>query len=139
MAQFSTDQDILQWEPDLVVYLPESQADYTPQHIAAADAILEDLRKRRIIRPTETTDGAEQILRPAELKEAAKFKSLEIIFTFLSANATDKFKEKSIEYRTRYIDEIANVVNTLTVDVDRDGIEDKGEIGRSFQTILRRN
>jgi len=129
---FADDQDILRYEPELTVYLPSTQADFTPQHIAASEALLDDLKKKNIIKEEA------QILKPEELKQAAIFKALAIIFNFLSSNEGDKFAAKSDNNLAKYENELDQLMQTMTVDQDGDFTIDESEIQASHQPRLER-
>jgi len=132
MATFATDQDLLRYEPELDVYLPSTQADYTPQNIAAGDVIIDDLKRKNMIK-----DEA-QILEPTQLKQAAIFQALSIIFNFLSANAEDKFMAKSFTYKEKYDEEFAQLMMSITIDSNEDGSASEDEKNQSFQPRLER-
>lgn len=112
---YATDQELLGWEPEILEYLPSSQSDYSPQHNEAKRTIVHDLIQLSVICEED------QIYDPEQLKTAAIFKALEIIFNFLSANDADKFFAKSEMYRDRYNAELQEVRRVLTVDLNSDG------------------
>lgn len=132
MSNFSTDADILKREPDLRTFLPENQADFTPQHSAAHDEIIGDLQQAKII------DRESQIAEPSELLLLSVFKALEIIMRFLSANLDDKFHRKAEYYAQEYRDEFTNITNSLSVDTNEDGVLDDAEAGASQQPVIER-
>lgn len=136
---FSTDQDLLRREPQLEEYMPESQSSWHEQHSEAKKEIVTDLINDQIIklRQIDNYDDAEQfILRPEELNRCSIFKTLEIIFNTL-AQGDDSFHRSWEIYSKKYIAEYDKVKNALSIDLDRDGVEDESEIGADHSTRLR--
>jgi hypothetical protein len=139
MALFSNDQDLVKYEPQITALLPDTQADFMPQHSASYDIIFEDLVMSKILDTRGGHEQAEaQILRPQELKQASVYKTLEIIFGFLSANGSDRFAEKSMFYRGLFEVEIKTSKGALTIDSNLNGIEDKQEVQDNHFVRLNR-
>lgn len=136
---FSVDDDLFRFEPDLKCFLPDAQSDYLPQHIAAKDVIVEELIRSKIL---DTVDGHEdaesQLLRPEELNLLSIYKVLEIVFSFVSSSGSDKFSDKAIFYRSLYLDELEKVKKSLTVDTNKDGKVQDGEVQFSHISSLKR-
>jgi len=131
-APYSDDQDLLAYEPDILRWLPETQADYLPQHNESRKYILNALQKDKVI--IEESDLGDT----SELRVLSVFKTLQTIFGFLSANEGDSFDDKSMQYSKRYSDEYQNVRDTLSVDADGDGFISNAEKIDSHQTIIER-
>lgn len=132
MATFAIDQDLFEWEPDLLDYVSEEQADFQRQHIATGKHIIEDLINSKII------EEEEQILRPQELNEVAIFKTLGMIFNWLSANPDDKFRAKSDDYEARFESKFIEKKSALTIDLNKDGFESKSEVQVDHAPTLER-
>lgn len=136
---FSNDQELLRFEPEITDFIPSTQSDFVPQHIAAKDIIIEELIKLKILDTEFGHENAEsQIHRPEELNLLSIYKTLAIIFGFLSPNGSDKFADKSNFYEMKFQEEFERTKRSLTVDLDGDGVEDKNEIQRTHGPQLRR-
>lgn len=132
MTAFATDQDLYKIEPGIERFLPESQADFQPQHLAAGDEIVDELKKRKII------ELESQLTDTTELNLAAKYKALSIIFGFLSAGADDKFQNKSDMYLAKYENEMNLLTGSITVDLNKDGTTTDAEKKLDKHPLLRR-
>lgn len=129
---WTTDTDLASWEPGITNFLPSVQSDFSLQHEEAKRIIIDDLIQELVIK--EEAD----ILQTTELKSLSIFKTLEIIFNFLSVKEGDKYDQRSQKYLKKYNDEFVQRLEALTVDLDDDGVEDDDETLGGHDTVLVR-
>jgi len=141
MSTFSTDNDLFALEPELREDLPSGQSSFEKQHEQAHKEIVRKLVKDKIIvlGPRYELDDAEDFIhRPDELNLASSYKVLSMIFRFMSNSADDTFMEKSVLYDSMFKTEYSEATQSLSIDIDKDGVEDDKEVGFNHSVRLRR-
>ena len=131
---FSTDNDILPYESDLLSYLPEGRGDYRYVHRIAQAGVLDSLDERGITDSDGNRLEASAVVDIDEVKSFSKFLALQYIFEHLSNSVEDIFYEKSKRYEL-----LANKAKNraiLRLDFDGDGTIESGEKKRVFSGRL---
>lgn len=122
---FSTDRDILSYEPDLLGYVQDGRFSFIDKHRAAQKEILNELDANRIWKLDGSRYKASDIVDLQEFKEWSKFLTLRIIFEGLSNAVDDVFKVKATRYNS--LATTAKKRSTLRLDVNQDGVQSEAE------------
>ena len=140
---FADDQDLKTRVPAITSskFLPSGETTQILAHVAARDEIIQQLRNHgkfmQSVANAEFKDvDAFSLLEIEQIREAAKFKALQIIFEDLTDSPEDIYMERAKMYKSEF-DRAMNLF-FLSLDSDDDGFLDRGEELRSFTPRLRR-
>ncbi len=134
---FSTDQDIVPYEDDILKYVRSGRNSFLDKHRAAQKRILSVLDEKRIT----ALDGAkltkDHVYNVEEFREWSKFLVLQMIFESLSNAVDDVFDRKAKKYAS--MTETASNRAVLRIDINNDGILSESENLEGFSySLLKR-
>lgn len=95
---FSNDNDLRMLEPDITKWIPAGYSSWNHVHRQAQRNILDWLDEIRIHRPDGTRWTAAGIVDKEQVRRLSKLIALRMIFSELSNQVGDVFKEKATEY-----------------------------------------
>lgn len=121
-ALFSTDEDILEAEPDILRYLPEGKTSFLYAHREAQKRILAFLDENRIWKNDGTRFEKDDIVDIEEFVHWSRFLTLNMIFSQKIVSPDDFFALKADEYRG--LMKSARSRATLRLDKSGDGTVD---------------
>lgn len=133
---FSTDQDIISYEVDLMKWVEDGRNSFLDKHRAAQYEILNELDSNQIWKRDGTRYEASDIVDIQEFKEWSKFVALRIIFSALSNEIGDVFEAKALKYEQMAV--MAKKRATLRLDYNSDGNIDNSEKTDIFSGTLSR-
>lgn len=116
---FSSDDDLVQHEDDILNYVREGRSTYIDKHRLAQKIILNDLDKNQIWKDDNTRYTAADIIDVQEFAEWSKFVVLRLVMESLSNDINDIFHEKAIRYRSMEVE--AKKRACLRLDSDGNG------------------
>lgn len=124
----SNDKDLIGFFPTLLSYLPTGRESFIGFHQEARNRIVQHIRssKRTIKSNTKlNTKNVDQfdLLNIEEFKQASKYLSLALIYSFLSRDDGDKFEDKKIEALAQY--EISLDTAFMSIDLNDNGKDDE--------------
>ena len=133
---FSSDNDLISHEPDILKWLPEGRSSWNYVHRRAQQRILSYLFEKGY----KNTDGSpfskDQILEKYDVKEWSTFMVLKLIFGSLANSADDVFFQKAKFYEN--LEGKANKTD-VRVDLNIDGIQSAEEtVSLNGPLLLRR-
>ena len=143
---YSDDEYLKRYVPDVMTMLPRDENDtklgsFVMLHEAGRDKVLRELM-RGGIRKNRASDGAVKpidrwdLLDINDVKDAATFATLEVIFRNNSDTPEDSYASKAAFYKGEF--KAAMEGAQIGIDFDDDGREDADEIGGSFYGTLSR-
>ncbi len=136
-ALFSSDQDLITWEPDIMKYVKSGRSSWLDIHREAQDQILYYLDKEGFTNIYEEKYDKFDIIDVSEVNEWSAFTVLSIIMWGISNKTDDVFLKRHFEYRNKAAEARNRAV--LRLDVDEDGAADVGEeIDIKYGTIVTR-
>jgi hypothetical protein len=127
---YSSDQDLISLEHDILNYLPQGRSSYNYVHRKAQKEILEWLDQIRIYRKDGSRLQKEDLNLVQDIRELSANWALMLIFNDLSNKTDDKFYQKYTGYRTK----VEAMKNRGRIQADLDG---SGEIEESEKVDLR--
>jgi hypothetical protein len=132
---FSSDDDLLAHEDDILRYVRSGRSSYLDKHRLAKKRIVRWLSEQRIydVDGNNLTDAA--IMDVDEVNEWSKFYVLYLIFNSLSNAIDDIFAQKAVLYQGLAKD--AQKRSALRLDLNGDGVEDINKDARTYRLIRR--
>lgn len=140
---FSDDQDLREQVSSILSTSFLAGADsHILSHVAARKQIIQDLRNSGKLKVDTTTGRFKNlnlfdILDVGQIRDASKWKTLNIIFDDLSDRTDDKWEQKARKYNSRYKTTFGQL-QFLAIDVDDDGRTDINEEQASATTLVLR-
>lgn len=122
---FSTDQDLLAEEPDLLKYLPAWKSSYNWMHRRAQERMFAWLDEQGYTDVYANKFTKADVTDTDELNEWSRYMVLRMIFQGISNSVDDVFDQKSKYYESKEIRSRKRFV--LRLDIDADGIVDTFE------------
>lgn len=119
---FSSDNDILQHESDVMRFLPKGYSSFNHVHRSAQSIILDSLMQRGIYNTQNVPLTKDNIYNILEVKHWSKYLVLQMIYSNVQNEVNDVFAQKATQYRE--LTERAAQRAFLTLDKDEDGIPD---------------
>lgn len=123
---FSNDQDIIQYEPDILNWVEQGRNSFLNKHRTAQIDILDELYRYGIVKNDGTKYDASDIIDIKEFRDYSKFLTLSLIFEGLSNASDDVFRDKA----NKYLGKATSAKNKAYIKLDRDG---DGELS-TFET-----
>ncbi len=120
---FSSDDDLLGYEPELYTYLARGRNSFLNIHRKAQFEILDELDANKIRKDDGSEYTAADIVDIEEFRKYSTFLTLNIIFEGISNDVDDIFRVKANKYRERYVQ--AKKRAELKLDSDGDGDIDR--------------
>jgi hypothetical protein len=117
---YSTDQDLIGLEHDILNYLPPGRSSFNYVHRKAQKEILEWLDQIRIYRKDGSRLQKEDLNLVKDIRELSANWALMLIFHDLSNKTDDKFYQKYLGYRTK----VEAMKNRGRIQADLDGSGD---------------
>lgn len=140
---FADDQDLKTRVPGITSssFLPSGESTHILAHVAARDEIIQKIRNNGEFMQTVSTGEFKEIdafslLEVEQIREAAKFKALAVIFEDLTDSPDDIYMVRAKMYEDKF--NKAMDMFFLSIDKDDDGLKDRSEELRSFTPKLRR-
>lgn len=132
---FSSDQDLLQHENNILDYVPKGRSSWLDKHRASQDIILSYFDEQRIWKNDGTRLTKADVVNIEEVNEWSKFLTLKLIFKSLIVSPEDIFSKKAMDYEI--LEKASRSRAALRLDFNGDGIEDK-PIDRITTFLVRR-
>ncbi len=136
MANYSCDDDLLAYEPDVLSHLPDTTPETTSfdaQHAESKriiDEILLDRLPSSLRRKIKTGEKTmNDVVDEADLKTVSVLHTLFLIFNWLSVKQGDIHQIKSLRYRGLYEGKLASLSFDISTDSDAEDFEDEVETG----------
>lgn len=131
---FSTDADLAEVKSNIENFLPNTLNSWVAKHVSARKDIVQRLRNggnRKYVTGYAKDITEFDLLDYDQVREAAKFLALSMIFSFeVSDTVDDKYDKLGKEYYSKYCD--AMDLFTLSIDLDDNGEDDStDEVGLS--------
>jgi hypothetical protein len=136
MANYSSDNDLLAYEPDILNHLPDTDpptTSFDPQH-AESKRIIDEIiltrlpeSLRRKIKDGEKTMN--DVVDEADLKTISVLHTLFLIFNWLSTREGDIFDVKSGRCKRLFDEKLSSLSFDISTDSDADDFEDEIEAG----------
>jgi hypothetical protein len=133
-ALFSDDNDLLNYEHDILKYLPAGRSSWNHIHRRSQERILSYLFEKGFKNSDGTPFGKDQLVDKQDYKEWSTFMTLKLIFGTAINSKDDVFVEKSRFYEN--LEAKANKTE-FRIDTDKDGISN-GTISLSGPLLVRR-
>ena len=136
MANYSCDDDLLAYEPDVLSHLPETtppttsfESQHTESKRIIDEIILDRLPQflRQKIKKGERT--VNDVVDESDLKTVSVFHTFFLIFNWLSVKEGDIFEIKSLKYRRLYDEKLASLSFDISTDSDAEDFEEEVETG----------
>jgi hypothetical protein len=136
-ALFSTDQDLITWEPSIMQWVQRGRSSFLNIHREAQDQMMYWLDKQGYTNVYQEKFRKFDLLDVTEVSEWSAFLTLSIIFWGISNKVDDVFLNKHFEYLKKAQEARDRAV--LRIDVDKDGVLDIGEqVDIKFGQIVTR-
>jgi len=135
-ALFSTDEDIVPLEDDILKYVRNGRNSFLDKHREAQKIVLNDLDKAKIWKNDGAIYTASDIVDIQEFKEQSKYLTLHLIFKSLSNAIDDIFSSKAAKYKSFATD--AGNRGSIHLDGDADGDLANNAKTDIFSATLRR-
>jgi hypothetical protein len=116
---FSNDNDLVQYEDDILKYIRKGRNSFLDKHRAAQSFIISELDRRRIVNSDGTRITKDQIKDIEEVREWSRFYTLYIIFRGISNAVDDIFGQKAMSYLKR--SQEAQNFAVIRLDLNKDG------------------
>jgi len=136
MANYSCDEDLLAYEPDILSHLPETTpptTSFDTQH-AESKRIIDEIILDRLpaslrlkIKNGEKTMN--DVVDEGDLKTVSVLHTLFLIFNWLSTREEDIFDIKSAKYRGLFEQKLSSLSFDISTDSDAEDFEDEVETG----------
>jgi len=135
MANYSCDDDLLAYEPDILTHLPETTpptTSFDTQHAESKrviDEIILDRLPESLRRKVKNGDKTmNDVVDEADLKTVSILHTLFLIFNWLSTKEGDIFAIKSGKYRQLFQEKMSSLSFDISTDSDED-FEEEVETG----------
>lgn len=122
---WSSDKDLVGYEPDILKYLIPGKNSYINIHRKAQNEILDWFDEQRIYDKDGERLTKSSILKTDDLKRMSVMKSLQIIFDGISNKPDDVFSKKAEEYNKKFLS--ASERGRIRFDFNKDGEQGKTE------------
>jgi len=129
---FSTDAELISYEPDLLNYVRAGRSSFLDVHRTSQQRILKVLDENGFWNKDKSTITLDEILTIDDFVDWSKFMTLRLIFEGLSNATDDIFHEKALRYKNMEAE--ARDRARFRIDTDKDG-EQEEEEDISFRTI----
>ncbi len=126
---FSSDDDLVQHEDDILNYVREGRSTFLDKHRLAQKVILNELDKNQIWKDDNTRYVASDIVDIQEFAEWSKYLVLRLVYEAISNATDDVFSQKAARYR----DEETHAKKRACLRLDSNG---DGEIDNTEQVDL---
>jgi len=136
MANYSSDEDLLAYEPGILSHLPETSpptTSFDAQH-AESKRILDEIILDRLpqslrqkIKNGEKTMN--DVVDEADLKTVSVLHTFFLIFNWLSTSEGDIFDIKSVKYRRLFEEKLSSLSFDISADSDASDFEEEVEAG----------
>lgn len=136
MANYSSDNDLLAYEPDILNHLPDTDpptTSFDSQH-AESKRIIDEIiltrlpeSLRRKIKDGEKTMN--DVVDEADLKTVSVLHTFFLIFNWLSTRVGDIFDTKSERYKRLFDEKLSSLSFDISTDTDAEDFEDEIEAG----------
>jgi hypothetical protein len=133
---FSSDQDLIEHEPDIMKWVQAGRNSFLNIHRRAQERILAFLDEKGYTDTNGDRLDKDAVIDTQELKEWSAFMTLKLIFLGLSNSVEDVFMQKAKNYESREVE--ARNRSILRLDFDGDAALDDGESVRITSTRLYR-
>jgi len=133
---FSTDNDLIGYEGDILSYVREGRNSYLDKHRAMQSKILDELASMGLFKADGTRYVAADIVDKEDFKKWSMFGVLENIFEELSNQVDDIFSRKKQHYGSLKVD--AKKRGSIALDLNADGTVDVNEKIDNFTGSLVR-
>lgn len=134
---FSTDQDLIALEPDILKWVPEDRASHIAVHRAAQGKILEALDESGVVDSAGNKLTKAAMVDISEVNAWSRDLTLHLIFSGLVNAVDDVFTRKAAHYSVEASKRKSRAV--LRLDINGDGEVDKGETAPDLMSMdLRR-
>lgn len=133
----SADADLIQYEPDILKWIPAGRDTFLNVHRASQKLILDWLDSIRVWRSDGTKLTKADIKLTDDLNQLSIYLTLELIFMGISNKSDDVFLVKAKEYRAK-AEDVKNR-GRIQADFNGNGVLDQGESAdmRSFRLVRR--
>lgn len=133
---FSTDNDLISHEPDILKWLPDGRSTWNYIHRRCRDRILSYLFEKGYKNSDGTPFDKDQILEKYDAKEWSTFMALKIIFGSITNSKDDVFLQKAKFYETL---EGRAATTDIRIDINKDNITGAGEsVNMNGPLLIRR-
>ena len=136
MANYSSDNDLLAYEPDILSRLPNTDpptTSFDAQHAESKRVIDEVIVTRLPESARQKVKSGEKsmndVVDEADLKTVSVLHTLFVIFNWLSTKEGDIFAVKSAKYHKLFEEKMASLSFDISTDSDADDFEDEMETG----------
>jgi hypothetical protein len=133
---FSSDQDLMPYEPELLNWVRAGRNSFLDVHRAAQDRIMTYLDEKRIWDTQGNRLTLDAITDVVEVKDWSKFMTLRLIFEGISNATDDVFHEKALRYKALEVE--ARNRAALRLDRDGDGETDVTKLDMRSIFMVRR-
>ena len=135
---FSTDTDLVAYEPEIIKWLPKKWSSWNFIHLRAQDYIINLLREKRILDKNGSAYTKDDIFDRSEVRDLSAALVLRYIFSGTSNASDDVFQKKSDEY-----DELVSEREStmcVKLDFNKNGIKDESSdsVTEAFHSIEMR-
>ena len=132
---FSTDTDLVAYEPEIIKWLPKKWSSWNIIHLRAQDYILNLLREKRILDVKGNSYTKDDIFDRSEVRDLSAALVLRYIFSGTSNSSDDVFQKKSDEY-----DELVSTreaAMSIKLDFNKNGLKDESSdsVTETFHSI----
>lgn len=132
---FSSDEDLLPHEDDILRFVRPGRSSFLDKHRAAQELIVDWLDHNRIFADDGSKLTKTAIFNVEEVRQWSKFLTLAIIFESLSNATDDIFFDKAMRYKE--LAKKASNRGALRLDKDGDGEKDSHKDLRTFRLVKR--
>lgn len=129
---FSSDDDLLSIEPELMKYLNAGRSSWLREHRKAQTLIISWLNKNNVRDYLGNQITKANVINTTELREWSSYLTLSLIYKALSNSVDDLYETKSKAFASQAVD--SRYVYSLSLDLDNDGLVGSGE-GVMLRTI----
>lgn len=129
---FSSDSELLPYEPDILNYVRAGRNSFLDVHRASQQRILKILEENGFFLSDDTRITLDEILDIEEFRDWSKFMTLRLVFEGLSNATDDIFHQKALRYSN--LEAEARDRARIKVDLDGDG-NAEAEEDISFRTV----
>lgn len=136
MANYSSDDDLLAYEPDVLSHLPETTpttTSFDTQHAESKriidEIILDRLPEYLRLKIKNGEETMNDVVDEADLKTVSVLHTLFLIFNWLSLKEGDIFDIKSAKYRQLLEEKLSSLSFDISTDSDAEDFEEEAETG----------
>ena len=124
---FSTDQDLMSEEPDILRFIRDGKSSFLDLHRTAQIKILDDIYRRKILDSSGAKLTIDNVIDIEELKQWSKYMVLRLIFQSVSNKVDDIFAAKSSLYAKLEQAAMNEAMNQMKIDYNNDGLATQEE------------